>query len=165
MSDDLFITGMEMPGEGVYDYHYTIGGIPVAQARMGAHYIPGKYGKKGFISFYDVPKCRKEKLHIGMILKKSVDGTLLDCPLQVDLIFHMKRPELHYGTGKNRLTIKDKYLFATHTKTPDIDNLRKLIMDALTKVVWRDDSLVVKGTTIKKFSERPRVEIFIKCLE
>ena len=51
-----------------------------------------------------------------------------------------------------------------HTKRPDIDNLRKLVMDALTNVFWRDDSLVCEGTTIKKYSDQPRTEIRIKLL-
>jgi len=35
----------------------------------------------------------------------------------------------------------------------------------MTKVFWRDDSLVCNGITVKQYSDSPRTEIFINILE
>ena len=146
------------------DYEYIIAGNPMPQLRHRARYQPPRGKKKGFVQTYDEAKCRKEKQHIAALIKKSTPPSLLDCPLQVDLIFYMQRPLSHYGTGCNSDKLKPTSP-KRHTKAPDIDNLRKLVMDALTGVVWRDDSIVCKGTTIKQYSERPRTEIFIKIIQ
>lgn len=47
------------------------------------------------------------------------------------------------------------------TKKPDWDNLGKLACDALNGVAYADDSQIVAGIEIKKYSDRPRTEIFI----
>lgn len=153
-----------------YDHHFIIAGNPKAQGRHRARYIKPKLGFKGkvvragFILFYDDPDSKKEKERISAFIKKAVDFKPYECALQVDLVFCMKRPLAHYGTGKNRLTLKPSAP-TRHIKKPDIDNLRKLIMDALTGVLWKDDCIICQGEPIKRYSERPRTEIFIKILK
>jgi Holliday junction resolvase RusA-like endonuclease len=44
---------------------------------------------------------------------------------------------------------------------PDWDNFGKTI-DALNRVVWSDDAQIVTGTVHKRYSDRPRVEIFVE---
>lgn len=141
----------------MYDYHLTILGDPKAQGRARAR------NAGSFIQIYDDPKSRKAKDSLIAVIQDEAPESLLDCPLRVDLHFYMPRPKGHYGTGRNEGKLKDSSP-TRHTKRPDIDNLRKLVMDALTKVFWRDDSLVCEGTTIKNYSEKPRTEIFIKLL-
>lgn len=46
------------------------------------------------------------------------------------------------------------------TKTPDWDNLGKIVCDALNGVAFRDDSQVVDGRARKFWSDRPRIEVF-----
>ncbi len=46
-------------------------------------------------------------------------------------------------------------------KTPDWDNIGKIICDALNGIAYRDDSHIVDGRTIKKYSDQPRVEVEI----
>lgn len=46
------------------------------------------------------------------------------------------------------------------TGKPDWDNLAK-VTDSLNGVVWRDDSLVVRGVVTKLYSDRPRLEISV----
>lgn len=54
--------------------------------------------------------------------------------------------------------------FGTKRKC-DWDNFHKLSMDALTGIVWEDDSQVQKATVTKNYSkENPRIEIEIKSL-
>ena len=142
-----------------YDYKLVVLGKARPQGRPRAR----NAGK--FVQIYEDKKDRKAKQTLVAVVQDKAPETLLDCPLQVDLVFYLPRPKGHYGTGKNAGNIKDRFKNICHTSKPDIDNLHKLVMDAMTDVFWRDDSLVCVGTTIKKYSDRPRTEIFIKKLE
>lgn len=140
-----------------YDFELVVLGDPKAQGRPRA----AKRGK--FIQVYDDPQSRKAKASLLAIIQSKAPKQPLDCPLRVDLLFYLPRPKAHYGTGRNADKLKSSSP-TLHTKKPDIDNLRKLVMDAMTGVFWRDDSIVCKGTTIKRYSERPRTVIKIKKL-
>lgn len=50
------------------------------------------------------------------------------------------------------------------TKTPDWDNLGKIVCDSLNKVAYRDDAAVVDAQVRKFYSAQPRVEVIIKRL-
>jgi len=135
-------------------YKLVILGAPKAQGRPRAR----NAGK--FIQIYDDPKSAKAKQNLIAVVQEQAPEKLLDCPLRVDLYFYMPRPKSHYGTGKNAGKLKSSAPI-NHTKRPDIDNMRKLFMDALTNVFWVDDSLVCEGFTRKIYSDKPRTEIFI----
>ena len=83
--------------------------------------------------------------------------------LQVDLVFICPGQKAIMAQAETKVCSKAMPLRTT-PRSPDIDNLRKLVMDALTDVFWTDDSLVCRGTTTKVYSEKPRTEIYIKIL-
>ena len=49
------------------------------------------------------------------------------------------------------------------TKKPDLDNFAK-VMDACNKVVWLDDSQIVRLVVEKYYSPQPRMEILVRPL-
>ena len=49
------------------------------------------------------------------------------------------------------------------TGRPDWENLGKTI-DALNRIVWNDDAQIVTGTVNKRYSDRPRTEIFVESM-
>lgn len=49
-------------------------------------------------------------------------------------------------------------------KKPDIDNVVKIILDALNGIAYKDDTQVVDLYVRKKYSDQPRVEIVISEL-
>lgn len=51
------------------------------------------------------------------------------------------------------------------TKKPDCDNVAKIILDALNKVAYMDDSQVVQLIVHKWYSDTPRVEVYLKEVE
>jgi len=61
---------------------------------------------------------------------------------------------------------KDKELMLQNkirpTKKPDMDNIIKIIADALNGLAYRDDSQIVECTIEKYFSDEERVEIEIE---
>lgn len=46
-----------------------------------------------------------------------------------------------------------------HTKRPDLDNIIKIVGDALNGIAWRDDGQIVGVLAEKSYSEYPRLEI------
>ena len=66
------------------------------------------------------------------------------------LIFYMPRPKNHYRTGKFSELLKDSAP-SFHTKKPDVDNLSKAVLDAMTDAgILSDDSIVVSYTHLKR---------------
>lgn len=81
----------------------------------------------------------------------------LEGPLRVELVFVMPRPG--YLRWKRRPMPRQH-----HTSTPDAENLAKSFLDALTGLVWRDDSQVAELHLVKLIAsgdEQPHVEVHI----
>lgn len=54
---------------------------------------------------------------------------------------------------------------ARPTKKPDLDNIAKIILDALNHVAWQDDKQVVCMVLTKKYADLPCVSVGIHYLE
>lgn len=48
------------------------------------------------------------------------------------------------------------------TKKPDVDNLTKVVCDALNKIAYRDDAQVVDAQVSKYYSDQPRIEVIMQ---
>lgn len=48
------------------------------------------------------------------------------------------------------------------TKKPDIDNITKIILDAMNKFAFKDDTQVTKLEVEKRYSENPRIYVRIE---
>jgi len=75
---------------------------------------------------------------------------MLECALSVTIVFRMQRPKNQMGTGRNAGQVKSSAP-VFKTTTPDSDKLARSTLDALTKIVFGDDSQVVRLTAIKDF--------------
>lgn len=51
------------------------------------------------------------------------------------------------------------------TKKPDMDNVIKIIADALNKIAYRDDTQIVDCQVRKFYSKKPRVEVMIQTID
>lgn len=130
-------------------------GEPKAQPRH-RHFQRGNF--KGT---YDPGKNPKQSF-LYLVLEYAPDKPF-DEPLCVDIDFYFSRPKSHYGTGRNFYKLKPSAP-TNHTTKPDIDNLRKFIMDAMNKVFWRDDSIICDGRIRKLYNDMPRIEILISTI-
>lgn len=82
------------------------------------------------------------------------DGPLAG-PLEVSFSFQMPRPLSHYGTGKNRGTLK---VTAPdwHTIAPDTTKLIRSTEDALKGIAWVDDAQVAHQVGSKTYANDRR---------
>lgn len=101
------------------------------------------------------------KKEVREVAREAYSGPLLDEPLRVRLTFVRVRPKAHYRTGKNSHLLKDDA--PTHpTGKPDVLKLARGVEDALTGVIYRDDSRTVSLEAEKKFGEPECVIVIIE---
>jgi Holliday junction resolvase RusA-like endonuclease len=74
----------------------------------------------------------------------------------IALTFIMPRPKSHYGTDKNSATLKESARQQQHISKPDLDKLIRCVKDALTSIVWNDDSQVTEVTASKIYESASR---------
>ena len=87
-----------------------------------------------------------------------------DGPVAASYRFFFARPKSHYGTGKNATTLKESAP-ERHVQRPDVVNLVKCMEDALTGIVWRDDSRVAELDAVKFWADKDSVEITVMKLD
>lgn len=91
-------------------------------------------------------------------------------PVEIDIKFYRRVPDCAFhGSDRNRPRQPLELTCPYDAKRPDIDNLCKFVLDALTGVVYSDDAQIVKLTTTKLVDHvhpyNGRVEISFKCYD
>ena len=67
--------------------------------------------------------------------------------------------------AKSHSKVKKQKMLANElqcTKKPDVDNIVKVVLDALNKVAYRDDTQVVELVAIKRWSNESRLKVIIE---
>lgn len=81
----------------------------------------------------------------------QVGGDPLEGPLELTVLIYLRRPQTHYGTGRNMDILKasaPKWPF----RRPDWDNYAKTVSDALNGVAYKDDGQIVGAHVVKRYS-------------
>lgn len=74
-------------------------------------------------------------------------------PLEVHFGFYFKPPKSPKGSPVYKIT------------RPDIDNCGKALQDALTGILWADDSLIAVRHSFKLYSDTPKIRISVATLD
>lgn len=88
-------------------------------------------------------------------------GGLMDGPIRLTMVQYRPRPSNHYGTGRNAGVRKDSAPYFPITR-PDVLKIARGIEDALTGVLYRDDSQIVDEHLMKRYGEPARVEVIVE---
>ncbi len=106
-----------------------------------------------------------KEIHAAAVVKQfAVDAMtnagvfMLDGPVAVSIAVFRGRGRPSSKKGREQA---EKGLIRPVTR-PDVDNVAKLVLDAMNGIAYRDDSQVVSLTVDKWFSERPRIEITVR---
>lgn len=126
-------------------------GEPKPQARHRSSSSNG-----GFM--YDPSRGLKKWVVEQIMTKLPKDFVPIEKSIMIRMDFFRQTP---MGFSK-----KDKVLAELGIKPnsgrPDVDNYIKLVQDALNKIMYKDDSMIVDIHGRKFYSCKPRVELFVK---
>ena len=145
---------------------FTVPGVPVAAARPRMTTVGGfarAYSPKSNVEYAELVRLAFEREHPGFVpVGRGV-------PIMLEATFRFPRPKSHFGTGKNADRLKVTAP-RWHVVKPDVDNLLKLVKDALKGVAWHDDSQVCAyGDVLKlyvdSFCPVPGTAIVLEALE
>lgn len=141
------------------EIRFTVYGEPQTAGSKRAFPFKRRNGQLGVAVSDDNPKSRDWKNAVASQARESMgDYPLSDSPLSVAFIFYRPRPKGHFG--KHGLK---RSAYGLHPTTrPDVLKLARAVEDALTGVVWRDDSQIVEEVLKKYWGEPARVEIVIR---
>jgi len=137
----------ERLSEDVVEFHVL--GQPVPQGSKRA------FGKN-IVEVADA-RLRSWRHDIAAIASKEMNGAPFTGPVAVQLHFFFARPKGHYGTGRNTGRLRPTAPVAPGVK-PDLDKLVRAVLDALTGVAFRDDSLVVSLVAGKQYGDTPGLD-------
>jgi crossover junction endodeoxyribonuclease RusA len=128
-------------------YHLFVNGLPKPQPRP-------RVVSNGHV--YNPPSADAWKETVKMNFLKG-RRPLITGPVHLRVCFFLPKPKNLADTGKGR--------HIPHVKKPDVDNLLKSTMDAMTEArVWKDDSLVFATSAEKWYArEKTGAQIIIEA--
>jgi len=139
---------------------FEVFGTPQPAGSKKAFGFRRRDGRVGATVVDDNRKSRPWKTLVSETAAKVHPGPLLDGPLAVWFLFEVPRPKGHFG--KRGLLPSAPNL---PTVRPDVLKLARAVEDALTGVLYRDDSQIVHEVLMKRFGERARLLVTVKSLE
>lgn len=126
---------------------FEVHGTPKGQPR------PRAFALNGRARVFDPGTAECWKTQIAIAAKAVLPSTPYDGPLKVSINFSFVRPKGHYGKRKGTLYLRNDAPFQ-HTGKPDLDNLEKAVLDALTTLgMWHDDAQVFQLSSSKHYCE------------
>lgn len=123
---------------------FFVAGIPKAQPRVKA------FRRGNHAGVYTPDSAESWKQAVRQQAVANAPESLVTAPILVSLDFFLPRPKTHYnrdGSLKENQPI-------WHCKKPDLDNLIKAVMDAITDTqrIWLDDSQIYAVIAFKNYT-------------
>jgi len=122
-------------------------GVPVPKGRP-------KVAMRGKFPIVYTPKETREAEDnfLAQVIKQKPDVPL-DGPLKASIRFYKIKPKSY----------PKKMIH--WTKKPDLDNMIKLVLDAMNNVFFKDDSQIIELSSSKEYAEVPRTEVIIETFK
>lgn len=142
-----------VPASLAPELRLLIRGTPRPLSRTGHGQMGGK--------FLTAPTSRQ----IGLVVdawERAGTQRFDDGPFELRARFVFARPQSHFGTGRNTAVLKERFRGTRPTGRPDLDNLVKLICEALQGNAFPDDSRIVSIVAEKVYDDLPLTEITVR---
>ncbi len=126
---------------------FEVAGRP--QQRGSKRPMPRKGGGPALM-IDDNPRSKPWMAAVASVASQAMNGeTLMDGPLHIKVWFWFKRPKSHYRSNGDLKATAPEW----HASRPDCDKLLRSIGDALSGVVYRDDSQLAEVVAEKRYTE------------
>ncbi len=143
---------------------FFVPGIPQPGGSKKAFVIPGT--NRASV----VEDCKRNmpwRNNVQAAALAAYSGPLIDGALYLEVTFFMPRPKSHFRTGKNAHILRDSAPKYPTTK-PDRTKLLRALEDALTGVLWHDDTQIVGGPVWRLYVNgdgRPGAQVIVARME
>lgn len=133
---------------------FTVAGEPVAQGRP-------RFSTRGsFVKAYDPAKSKDYKAYVKLVAIAAMSERSLkplDGAIAVSIRAYVSVPK-----SKSK-KFRENALKGLErpTKKPDCDNIAKILLDAMTGIVYEDDKQIIRLVVEKFYDEVPRVEVTV----
>lgn len=144
------------------DIRFVVLGRPQQKGSKRIDRAPNS--RLGYVMRDANPKARPWANLITAAARDAYRDELLRGAVEVELGFYFARPKAHMGTGKNAgsvLASAPRHMIVM----PDVDKLARAACDALTGVVFKDDSQIALLLARKGYGEPERLEAVVRDLE
>ncbi len=105
----------------------------------------------------DNPKSREWKTLVSFEARNAYKGPPVEGAIRLTLLFEIVRPASHSGKRGLRKSARPH-----PTTKPDVLKLARAVEDALTGIVYRDDSQIVEEYLKKSYGERARLIVRVE---
>lgn len=142
--------------EKIGQIRFTVPGNPFGKQRP-------KFARRGqFVQTYTPKETVQREKVVAAIYEDVAKGKKFEekVPLEIQITAYYPIPQ---STSKKKRKEMLEHRIRPVVK-PDLDNVAKLIYDALNGVAWHDDNAIVSTQIGKFYSENPRVEVFIQVV-
>jgi Holliday junction resolvase RusA-like endonuclease len=143
-------------GAEVLTQVFVVMGPPKPQGR------PRACRRGAYAGVYEDNKDKGDKNNIrAQIVTQRPKRIPMGTPVALAMVYYMPRPKMHYSRSGQ---VKPRFIDVPHVARPDCDNMEKKFKDALSGMVWHDDSQVVSVYHRKCYCEPdkfPRTEITV----
>lgn len=130
---------------------FIIFGNPISKKRA-------RYGRYGVYTEKSTVEYEK---HIRHIARESMLGLeVVQNSVSIILEVYFNIPDSWSNTKKEAA----KSGLIKHVTKPDIDNIGKTVLDALNKIVYKDDNQVNSLYIYKQYSDTPRIEVSVRWI-
>jgi len=156
--------------------------IEPCEAKQGIEEVKSSISSDPGAIFFEVPgnpqgKGRPRFARAGHFVKVYTDKQTVNYETFIREMFYLAYPEFVPLEGQLEIELdvhcpvakvskKKRALMLDGSlkpaKKPEVDNILKVFLDALTGLAFKNDNQVVRALIEKRYSERPHVEIFLK---
>lgn len=135
-------------------YHFRVHGLP--QTKGSTRSFKSKSTGQS-VTINDNNKCAAWARSVNYEARRVRVGQVWTGAVRLNLTFYMAKP-VYVRKGEAR----GKKFYAC--RKPDLDKLTRAVKDALTNVLYRDDSQVVQMEIGKEYHDYPGVEVILMRL-
>ena len=144
--------------------HFIIPGTPAAKARprAAARIVGQGAAARAITTVYSDRDMVAAEREIARLYRIAAKGhRTLSGPVRLDLMAVFETPESWRRALKQAAQTGAIY----HIGRPDLDNIEKLVLDALNRLAWADDGQVAMVTKTKRYGSPARVEVWVRPLD
>ena len=142
--------------EEMKNIRFTVKGNPFGKERP-------KFARRGnFVQTHTPKNTLQHEKEVAAVYMEAAKGRKFEKgrPLDIRIIAYYPIPK---STSKKKQKEMLEHRLRPTVK-PDLDNVAKLVYDALNGVAWYDDNAIVDTQVRKFYSDMPRIEVFIRVV-